>query len=478
MRLQCFSRSPGPVVGCGALLMLLAANVQATDQPVPETQPKRQAIRSNRWQEDWSVLSDPTLRTQPLDSLKYLSLRRNDPDSYLSFGLTWRDRLEAIDAPAFGTRGQTGRDTYLLQRVQVHADVHFNARWRFFAQIEDVRSFDKDHPSATDRNPLDLRLAFLSYATPVASGTMMARLGRQDFAFDQQRFLSLRDGPNVRQSFDAAWLHYERGAWEVSGFLGQPVQYASQEPFDDTSNQQLRFHLLRAERHGPSDHSLSFFYARYEADDAQFMDASGREQRNILDVRLAGSSASWDWDVEGIVQGGDIGRADIRAWALGARAGYTFANRDWTPRLGIQADAASGDKRAGDARVETFNPLFPNGSYSFSLAGNTGYVNLIQIKPSLTLYPGKGFEVTGALGLLWRQTTVDAVYLQPDIPVAGTAGLPDRKTGAYAQFRADWQLNPNLSTAMELVRYDVSNTLRRVGGRNSDYVGVELKFVW
>ena len=299
--------------------MVLTANVQATDRPVPETQSERPAIRSNRWQEDWSVLADPALRTQPLDSLKYLPLRRNDPASYLSLGLTWRERLETTDAPAFGTRGQTGRDTYLLQRAQVHADAHFNARWRFFAQIEDVRSFGKGNPSPTDRNPLDLRLAFLSYTTSLASGTLMARLGRQDFAFDQQRFLSLRDGPNVRQSFDAAWLHYERGSWEVSGFISQPVQYDSQEPFDDVSNRHLRFHLLRAERHGRGDHSLSFFYARYDTDDAQYLDASGREQRNVLDVRLAGSSASWDWDVEGMVQGGDVGSADVRAWALRAR---------------------------------------------------------------------------------------------------------------------------------------------------------------
>jgi hypothetical protein len=458
--------------------MLLTANVQATDRAVPETQSERPAIRSNRWQEDWSVLADQALRTQPLDSLKYLPLQRNDPASYLSLGLAWRERLETIDAPAFGTRGQTGRDTYLLQRVQVHADVHFNARWRFFAQIEDVRSFGKGDPSPTDRNPLDLRLAFLSYTTSLASGTLMARFGRQDFAFEQQRFLSLRDGPNVRQSFDAAWLHYERGSWEISGFLSQPVQYDSQEPFDDISNRHLRFHLLRAERHGRGDHSLSFFYARYDADDAQYLDASGREQRNVLDVRLAGSGKSWDWDVEGMVQGGDVGSADVRAWALGARAGFTLADHVWTPRLGIQVDAASGDKRAGDVRVETFNPLFPNGSYSFSLAGNTGYVNLIQVKPSLTLYPNEGLEVAASLGLLWRQTTADAVYLQPDIPVAGTAGLPDHKTGAYAQLRADWQLNPNLSSAMELVRYDVGDTLRRAGGRNSDYVGVELKFVW
>jgi len=64
---------------------------------------------------------------------------------------------------------------------------------------------------------------------------------------------------------------------------------------------------------------------------------------------------------------------------------------DLRPRIGIQVDAASGDKHAGDSTIGTFNPLFPNGYY-FTLAGYTGYTNLIHIKPSVVVKPATGYR--------------------------------------------------------------------------------------
>ncbi len=459
-------------------MLLVTARAHADDGTAAQTvhPPERPELRSNRWQEDWSALSDPALRTRPLDRLKYLPLIADDPRSFVSLGANGRERLESNDAPGFGTRAMP--DSYLLQRLQMHADVNFNAHWRLFVQVEDVRSIGKADPSPTDRNPLDLRNAFVAYKVALGGGTLMARLGRQDFAFEQQRFLSLRDGPNVRQSFDAALLRYERDDWEVSGFISQPVQYRADESFDDQSNRHLRFDLLRAEHHGLEDRSLSSFYARYAADGADYPDGSGRERRDVIDVRFAGSAASWDWDVEGMLQQGSVGDAEVQAWALAGRAGYTFTQQSWSPRLGIQADSASGDRRSGDGRIETFNPLFPNGSYSFSLAGYTGYVNLIQLKPSITIEPFVGLETTAAFGMLWRQRTSDAVYLQPNVPVAATAGQPKRRTGTYAQLKAEWTLSRNVSLAAELVHYAVAEVLRNAGGSDSNYAGFEVSFAW
>src|SRR6266478_5381255 len=59
--------------------------------------PDRPKISFYRWQEDWSVLADQRLRTGVLDSLKYIPLAADDPSSYLSFGLTVRERFEVND---------------------------------------------------------------------------------------------------------------------------------------------------------------------------------------------------------------------------------------------------------------------------------------------------------------------------------------------------------------------------------------------
>jgi hypothetical protein len=174
---------------------------------------------------------------------------------------------------------------------------------------------------------------------------------------------------------------------------------------------------------------------------------------------------------------GTVGSSDIKAWAIGARVGYTFADAAWTPRLGLQFDVASGDRNHGDGTVETFNPLFPNGYY-FTLGGYTGYSNLIHLKPSITVKPTEKLSVTTAVGLLWRLTTADAIYTQPSIPVANTAGHGDSWTGAYVQLRADYSFTPNLTGALEAVHYDAGSTIRNAGGHDGNYLGAELKFSW
>lgn len=464
--------SPGRYLTTALLIAVLAwdiAQAQADD-----TQPQRPSIRSNRWEEDWSALADPALRTEPLDFLKYIPLIPGDPKSYLSFGATIRERYEYNDAPAFGTGGKKA-DGYLLDRTQMHLDLHLNENWQIFTQVEDDRAPDKKMPGPVDEDQLDLRLAFLAYNKTFDDGALKARIGRQDFDFDLQRFVSSRDGPNVRQSFDAAWADWESGPWRVLGFVSQPVQYRSGRPFDDFSDRHFLFHTLRIEHHVFGTDELSAYYARFERDDAHYPDAAGDERRNILDIRFAGSADGIDWDLEAMGQQGKVGSSDVLAWAAGARLGYTFAEIAWQPRLGLQMDAASGDRHPNDGRLETFNPLFPNGYY-FSLAGYTGYANILHVKPSVTVKPLPGVSILGAVGLQWRETTADAIYVQPNVPIKGTAGKGDGWTGLYEQIRVDWAITPYLSSAVEAVHYQVGNAIKQAGGQDSDYVGIELKY--
>ncbi|WP_047697998.1 alginate export family protein [Xanthomonas vasicola] len=457
------------------LIALVYAHTAAYAQalvPAGDTAAAHPKIASNRWQEDWSPLADPALRTQPFDRFKFVAL---GDAAYASFGINLRERFESNHASALGIG--RARDSSLLQRLQAHVDLRVGEHWQLFTQVEDARAFDKRQQGPADANRADLRMAFLAYTTPLGNGAFKWRVGRQEFAFDLQRFVSLRDGPNVRQAFDAAWVDYETGPWRVIAFVSQPAQYANTRNFDDFSNHHLRFDTVRVERHVLGTNELSLYYARYRQDAASFVDASGDERRHILDARFAGAHRQMDWDVEAMGQRGRVGSSRARAWAMGIKTGYTLQTTALTPRLGLQVDTASGDRHPGDGRVETFNPLFPNGAY-INLAGYTGYANLLLVKPMLTVQPTATLSVTAAVGLLWRQRTADAVYVQPDIPLAGTAGTGTRWTGHYLQLRGDWKLNAHLQTALEVVQYQAGDSVRAAGGHDSHYVGCEMKFMW
>src|SRR4029077_5883305 len=330
--------------------------------------PERPAIKLNRWQEDWSVLADPQLRTQPFDDLKYIQLNPNDPRSYMSLGATLRERVETNDAPSFGV-GNNPNDSYLLQRFQFHADLHPNEHWQVFVELEDVRAFWKDIITNVDENQLDVRQAFVAYTGGLGEGELKVRIGRQQMAFDLQRFVSIRDGPNGQQAYDAAWVDWELALWRFITFWSFPVQYRHQHVFDDFSDSNLQYGGFRVERQNIGPGSLSAYYSRFMQNNVRYLDAAGDERRYIFDVRYAGELSGFDWDLEAMGQFGAVGAKQVRAWAIGTLTGYTFSDLSWAPRLALQIEAARVDRHPGAAPPEPSNPLFPTVSSS-PLAGS------------------------------------------------------------------------------------------------------------
>lgn len=444
-----------------ALALVIATRAASAD-------PVRPTPQLNRAAEDWSVLADPALRTQPLDSLKYISLA-DDPKTFLSLGLTLRERAESTSAPLFGVESRPA-DAFVLHRLQIHADLHLDAHWNAFVQLEDVRALEKSSIGPADKNPVDLRQAFVMFQHPLGSGTFKARVGRQELSFDLQRFISLRDGPNVQQGFDAVWAAWDLPRWKVLGFASLPVEYAHHAWFDDSESLDDRLSMLRLEHKLGGGVAASAYYARYDRPAVKYLDAAGEEKRDILDARFVGAGRGFDWDAEAMLQGGRVDVKTIRAWGAGARLGYTVRST----RLGIQLDAASGDRHAGDRTAGTFTPLFPNGYY-FTLASYTGYANVVHARASVTQKLTRDLMATASGGVQGRATRADAIYLHPMTPLPMTAGRGTRWTGSYLQLRGEAKLTPRIVVATELVHYQAGATIRAAGGSNSDYVAVEAK---
>jgi hypothetical protein len=460
------------------LLLPQSVHAQESDGTASTVLPTRPAILFNRWEEDWSVLADPRVPREPFDSLKYIPFSPDDPKTYLSLGADLRERFEGNDAAGFGISPNSNND-YLISRMEAHADLRIADQVQVFTQFESDYAPWKTMLTPVDQDVLDLEQAFVTVTEPVGDGTARVRLGRQQMNFDFQRFVSNRDGPNVRQSFDAAWGDYENGPWKFITFYSQPVQIYDfgAQPFDNYSSGANTFSVVRVQRDLFGVATLSGYYAYYTLDNARYLSVSGNERRDSIDVRLFAKTNGFDGDLEVMSQTGSIGNDTIRAWAVGSLSGYTFADIGWTPRLGFQFDAASGDSNPHDNVLQTFNPLFPNGYY-FSLAGYTGYTNLIHVKPSVAIHPTDSLTLTLAIAGQWRETTADAVYTQGSVPVPGTAGQPGRYTGTYGQLRLDWALTSHSSFAVEAVRFDVGSAVQRAGGHDGDYLGVQIANAW
>jgi Alginate export len=450
-----------------AMVCVSPANAQTDVVPRPE-------IKLSRADEDWRPLADPALRTEPLDRLKYLQLG-DDPDNYLSFGANVRERFVHSDALLFGTTG-VPRDDFLLNRAYFHADLNVAGNFQTFIQVEHTTATGLKVVGPADVNRLDVRQGFIGYRGKSGRWSYGIRVGRQEVAFDLERLVSLREGPNVRQAFDAVLATANNGKWDIRVLASHAVQYRPGS-FDDRSNPGLGFYAVRVEHQLAPGRNVSAYVGHLVRRNARLADASGTDERTVFDIRYFQPAGRVQIDVEAMLQLGQIGRERIAAWAIGARALYLIVPTGVRPKLGLQIDVASGDRRRGDGRAGTFYPLFPNGLY-FTQAGYTGYANLIHVKPKITIEPVKHVTALLGAGIQWRQTTADAVYVQPSIAVPGTAGTRGRYTGSYGQAQLGWQVNTNTKVAAEFVYFAVGDALQQSGARDGRYLGLDFSFAW
>jgi hypothetical protein len=445
----------------GALLGLTVAGaVHAADRP---------AFKLVRSDEDYGYLAKALDKTG-LDALRHIPIGQ---EGYLSLGGEARLRVDSIDAPRFGLNGEQA-DTFALTRFLLSADLHLDPAVRIYGELGLHRDIGKkDPPSPTDRDGLDVQVLFVDLKP--ADGWRV-RLGRQELSFNAtQRFVSVREGPNIRQSFDGARVTREAGPLKLDAFYLEPVLIQAG-AFNDTRNRAQRFYGLYSQMRLSRRDGLDLYALELDRDGVKFGVATGDERRTSLGARLAGTRGPFDYEVEAMVQGGRFAGRTIRAWGGSAGGGYTLA-APWRPRLGLRLDVGSGDHNPKDGRLETFNPLFPKGAY-FNETSLTSWSNLVALRPSLGLAPRKDLALEASYMIRRRQTGDDAIYLQPSAALAPVGTDHATVVGDAAVLDATWQATRNLKLQGQLVHQSAGEAVRRLGGHAVDLgvIFVQVRF--
>jgi hypothetical protein len=176
-----------------------------------------------RYNEDYSYLKDPNRRTDFWDPIKYIPIGDRD-DWYVSFGAQLRPWLQFYNNFDFGTT--LGPNPFLTQRYLLHGDFHFGPNIRFFGQL--VSGLENGRIGGPlpdiDENVFDAHQAFLDLVQHIGEyDTLTWRLGRQEMLYGSGRLIDVREGVNLRRSFDAARLLLRLGDWSVDGFWSKPV---------------------------------------------------------------------------------------------------------------------------------------------------------------------------------------------------------------------------------------------------------------
>jgi len=427
------------------------------------------AFKLVRSDEDYGYLCNATNRTG-LDPLRYVPL---GDDAYLSFGGEARLRVDAADTPRFGLGGAQA-DTFALGRLLLSSDLRLGQAVRVYGELGLHRDYGKkDKPAATDRDGVDAQVLFVD-VTP-ASGWRF-RLGRQELQLNPtQRFVAVREAPNIRQSFDGARISRSVGSLKLDAFYLQPV-VISTGAFDDTRSRTQRFYGLYASTRLSPRQTLDIYALGLERDAVRFGTVSGDERRTSLGARFSGAAGRVDYELEGVAQGGRFAGRRIRAFAASAGGGYTL-DQPWRPRLGLRLDKGSGDRDPNDGRLGTFNPMFPKGAY-FNETGLFSWGNLAALRASLGVAPSKAVSVEAGYTARRLWTRADAIYLQPLVPLAGARPGQPKNVGDAVQLDATWQVSRNVKLQGQLARQDAGPAVRALGGKptNLAVLFAQLRF--
>ncbi len=426
-----------------------------------------------RYEEDYSYLHDPTRRTEFWDIIKYIPF--NDKgDWYLSVGGEVRERYEYFDNFKWG-QGPQDKNGYLLQRYMLHTDLHLSPHIRFFGQLksglEDGRN---GGPRPPDKDVLDVNQVFLDVSTGFDNiGSLTLRTGRQEMTYGSSRLVSVREGPNVRQSFDGVRLTLDARTWRVDGFVTRPVE-TNPGFFDDKPDPKRLFwgfYGVAPLQVLPGGNFDLYFFS-LDRDDATFNQGTADERRRSVGIRLWGQIESWDYNFEFVFQWGKFGRGDIRAWTAASDTGYTLQKLPFRPRIGLKADIASGDRDPNDRDLQTFNALFPKGAY-FNETDLIGPANFADLHPSLILHLTERISFDVDWDLFWRQSLHDGVYGVAVNVVRSGLTSHARYIGSALSSEVEWRIDRHITLAGAYTYFFAGPFLRESGsGKDVNYFSV------
>ena len=458
---------------CAALAVVLSGAASAVSAACPSPRPSYQTLR---YEENYSFLRDPACRSDVWDRIKFMPL--NDTGSaYLSLGGDLRERYEYFHNAQWG-QGPQDSDGFFTQRYMAYVDLHLGRWARFFGQLKsNLASGRVGGPRPTDRDELDVHQVFVDLSRP-SDGPygFTLRTGRQELSYGSQRIISVREGPNVRQSFDAVRGILRYGPWRIDAFGSQPAE-TNEGIFDDETDQKRRLWGVYATGPSPAGRALSVdaYYLGFRRHDARFdTGVVARELRHSFGTRLWGRAGGWDYNVEALYQFGDFGESEIQAWTAASDVGHTFSQLWFTPRIGLKADIISGDRDRDDRTLGTFNALFPKGSY-FGEVALIGPANLIDVHPSIDLRLTRSLTLSGNWDVFWRQSRDDGIYNAALVLLRSGRASKERFIGHQAEVQLEWRIDRHLSVNVDYAHFFAGPFLKETGpGQDVDYASVWL----
>ncbi|KAF2080676.1 alginate export family protein [Flavobacterium sharifuzzamanii] len=359
-----------------------------------------------RYDENYEFLKDSNRNFY--ERLKYIPLNQKK-DIYMSIGGEARYEYVDFNNEDWG-RFNVGHNNFLLQRYDLHADIHLGKNFRIFAQLRSALEDGRTNGArGIDEDQLNVQNLFLDVNVwQQKDKKVTIRVGRQELDYGSGRLISVREGPNTRLYFTGGKLMYTSSRVSVDAFaMMADTVYTG--VFDNKMSKQLNLWGAYSKIIFPKAGNLDLYYLGFRRDASVFEEGIAPERRHTIGTRLWKYGGGFIYNLEAAYQFGTFGSGNINAWTGSIDIGYMFENVKFKPTINLRNDYISGDKNQGNGNLQTFNPLYPKGGY-FGFSPQVGPVNLIDIHPYATFDLLSNLKMQVDVVLNWRYSTQDGVY--------------------------------------------------------------------
>ncbi len=429
--------------------------------------PEPPAYKIFRADEDYTYLrvkEENPYKEDAFDAIKFIPLNEAGT-AYLSFGGQFRPRFELYNNRLWEAEEDI---EFYSQRIALHTNMVVDEKFRFFGEL--YHGYTSHEKEIVEYDVLDYHQAFLEYTMDLKEERHLSFLfGRQEMPFGAARLVGLREGPNIRRSFDAVRLILKQDRTKIQTFYGKEVRPLF-ESFDN------EFTLFDKGADNPELWGLysqfkikgvigmnEIYYLGFQSESSRFNDALGEEKRHSVGLRRFGHIGKhWFYNTELIYQFGKLDDQDINAYSFEADWHYKLINTQWKPSIGLKLDYTTGDDKAGDGEINTFNPMFVNPAY-YSLALTITPINLISIHPSISVQPCEDFTVYIEWAFFWRESESDGLYKPPRFVNRAAGDGLDKSIGNQIGLKVEYEIDRHVTIALDMSYFMAGDFIKETG---------------
>ncbi len=379
------------------------------------------------------------------------SLLPKSVDKKISISGEFRYRLEYRDDFDFDDV-RDDRDVFHLFRTRLNFEYKPLPFLKGFIQGQDARIISSEFLSDKPfRDSMDLRQGYVEMYDAIHKGFGL-KVGRQELSYGSERLLGAFNWSNIAQSFDAAKVFYQFELVKLDIFMARKVLVESSRVLNEWDDKDNLVGFYAAAIPVIKDHTVDVYYFFRDSNRSIVFGpsvGSSDMSESTMGGRFLGKQP-WglDYQLEGAYQFGDFGVQDISAWMFIGLVGYNF-QLPWTPRVTFEFDHASGDKRSGDGKRNTFDNLFPANHLFYGFMDLIGLQNINDLVFTMSGKPLPKLMLKMDTHFFFLDETTDSLYSAARFPTrTSKISNASHEVGQEIDFTLNYQLRPEIATLL------------------------------